>query len=147
MRLAPTLAVLSLALAGNVLAGEVGIPVLASAVTAGQRIEASNLTTKMVDEKAVYASTISQPEELAGMQATRKLAAGVPLTKLQVKPAMDVQRNSLVNLVYNAPGVQLSGSAQALEEGRVGQSIRVLNVASRATLVGVVTAPDTVEIR
>lgn len=143
----PALLALMIAASMSVWAEEVGIPVLASPVVAGQRIDASNIENKIVDGKSVFANTITDARHLEGMQATRKLAAGVPITSLQVKPVMDVQRNSVVTLTYAAPGVQLSGSAQALEEGRIGQSIKVLNPSSRTTLVGLVTGPNTVEIR
>lgn len=143
----PALLALMMTMTGAAWADEVTIPVLANPVMAGQRIDASNIASKVIDARAVFANTITQTNQLEDMQATRKLAAGIPITTLQVKPVMDVQRNALVTLVYAAPGVQLSGSAQALEEGRIGQSIKVLNPSSRATLVGLVTAPNTVEIR
>jgi flagella basal body P-ring formation protein FlgA len=143
----PALLALMMTFSGAVWAEAVAIPVLASPVAAGQRIEATNITTKTVDAKSVFANTITQTNQLEGMQATRKLAAGVAVTTLQVKPAADVQRNALVTLTYAAPGIQLSGSAQALEDGRIGQSIRVLNPSSRTTLVGLVTGPNAVEIR
>ena len=144
------IAALMMAIAGAALAVDgptVDIPVLSQPVAAGARIEPGQLVMKSVPAGNVFAGTIKDASELSGMQAARALAAGVPLTKLQVKPMADVQSGALVSLLYRAPGVELSGSGQALQAGRVGDSIKVLNPGSRATVVGVVVAANAVEVR
>lgn len=53
-----------------------------------------------------------------------------------------VRRGDMVTLVYEAPGLSLSMRARALEDGAVGQSVRLLNTSSNRTIEGVVTGPS-----
>lgn len=136
-----------LAAAAHADGATVSVPVLAQPVAANTRIDAGMIVMKDVPANSVFAGTVRDADALTGVVATRKLAAGVPLTKLQIKPASDVQMGGLVNLVFRAPGVELAGSGQALQAGRIGDSIRVLNPSSRATVVGTVIAANTVEVK
>lgn len=52
-----------------------------------------------------------------------------------------VRRGESVTLVYEAPGMSLSMRARALEDGAVGQSVRLLNTSSNRTIDAVVTGP------
>jgi flagella basal body P-ring formation protein FlgA len=52
-----------------------------------------------------------------------------------------VRRGDAVTLIYAAPGMSLSMRARALEDGAVGQSVRLLNVSSNRTIDAVVTGP------
>ncbi|MBL8546704.1 MAG: flagellar basal body P-ring formation protein FlgA [Hyphomonadaceae bacterium] len=52
-----------------------------------------------------------------------------------------VRRGDFVNLVYAMPGMSLNMRARALEDGAVGQGIRLLNTSSNRTIDAVVTGP------
>lgn len=52
-----------------------------------------------------------------------------------------IRRGESVNLVYTMPGMSLSMRARALEDGAVGQPIRLLNISSNRTIDAVVTGP------
>lgn len=52
-----------------------------------------------------------------------------------------VQRGQTVMVVYRTPGVQLTTRARALEDGAVGQTIRLTNLTSNRTVDAVVTGP------
>jgi len=52
-----------------------------------------------------------------------------------------IHRGEPVMLVYEAPGMQLSMRTRALEDGAVGQSVRLLNTVSNRTIDAVVTGP------
>jgi flagella basal body P-ring formation protein FlgA len=52
-----------------------------------------------------------------------------------------IRRGEPVTLVYNAPGMALSMRTRALEDGAIGQSVRLLNTASNRTIDAVVTGP------
>ncbi|MCP5405276.1 MAG: flagellar basal body P-ring formation protein FlgA [Pseudomonadaceae bacterium] len=125
----------------------VRVPVPVAALQPGDKIDSRDLVMKEVPAGSVFASTIQDPSVLAAMQAKRPLPAGKPVNRLHVKPQSDVSRNGAVTLVFKRPGLELVGSGQALEDARVGDSVRVLNPNSRATLVGVVVAANTVEVQ
>jgi flagella basal body P-ring formation protein FlgA len=52
-----------------------------------------------------------------------------------------VRRGDTVTLVYQAPGMSLTMRTRALEDGALGQSVRLLNTASNRTIDAVVTGP------
>ena len=52
-----------------------------------------------------------------------------------------VRRGDFVNLVYEMPGMSLNMRARALEDGAVGQGIRLVNTSSNRTIDAVVTGP------
>jgi flagella basal body P-ring formation protein FlgA len=52
-----------------------------------------------------------------------------------------IRRGDMVTLVYEAPGMSLSMRARAVEDGAIGQSIRLINTASNRTIDAVVTGP------
>ncbi|MFZ2587697.1 MAG: flagellar basal body P-ring formation chaperone FlgA [Alphaproteobacteria bacterium] len=127
-------------------AATMSIPVPTRTVAAGEKLDDAAFTLKDTDSTKVYASTVQGLDELTGMQASHPLRAGAPISRLHVKTATDVTRNSTVTVVYRKPGLELVGNGQALEDGRVGESIKVLNPESRATLVGVVVSANQVEV-
>jgi flagella basal body P-ring formation protein FlgA len=71
-----------------------------------------------------------------GMRATLPATAGG-----RTLANADVRRGESVTLVYEAPGMSLSMRTRALEDGLVGQSVRVLNTASNRTIDAIVTGP------
>ncbi len=125
---------------------EVQVPVLKQPLQRGQTITADNITMVSVPASKVYASTITSAAELTGQQTVRPLPAGEAVNKLHVRIAPLISRNQMVTLVYRKGGIELSGTAQALEDGQQGQSIRVVNPATRSTLTGTVTADGVVEM-
>jgi hypothetical protein len=76
-----------------------------------------------------------------GMRATLPAAGGGRTVADAV-----VRRGDAVTLLYQAPGVSLSMRARALEDGAVGQSVRLLNTSSNRTVEGVVTGPGAARV-
>lgn len=52
-----------------------------------------------------------------------------------------VRRGQTILLTYTVPGMTLSTRARALEDGDIGQSVRLVNLTSNRTVDAVVTAP------
>ena len=122
------------------------VPVLKQPVSRGEIIRPENVATTEVPASQVYASTVTEGEALAGMQAQRMLPAGQPLSKLHVRVPPAVARSQAVTLRYVKGGIELTGSGQALEDGALGQSIKVTNPATRTSLMGTVSAAGIVDI-
>ncbi|HVK79489.1 MAG TPA: flagellar basal body P-ring formation chaperone FlgA, partial [Verrucomicrobiae bacterium] len=70
-----------------------------------------------------------------GLRATLPAAGGRSIADAAVR------RGESVNLVYQAPGMSLNMRARALEDGAIGQSIRLQNTSSNRTIEAVVTGP------
>ncbi len=52
-----------------------------------------------------------------------------------------VRRGQMVSLVFQAPGITLATRARALEDGAIGQPIRLQAISSQQVIDAVVTAP------
>lgn len=70
-----------------------------------------------------------------GLRATLPAAGGRTIADAAIR------RGESVNLVYQAPGMSLNMRARALEDGAVGQTIRLQNTSSNRTIDAVVTGP------
>lgn len=86
------------------------------------------------------------PSEVIGMEARVTLYAGrpIPLGSL-TEPAL-VERNQLVSLVFNHGGLEIRADGRALGRGGEGETIRIMNLASRSTINGRVAGPGIVEV-
>ena len=71
-----------------------------------------------------------------GMRATLPAASGG-----RTLADTAVRRGETVLLVFEAPGIALSTRARALEDGAVGENVRLLNPTSNRTIDAIVTGP------
>jgi len=58
----------------------------------------------------------------------------------------DIAANTIINLVISGEGFVISARGKALEEGFKGDLIRVITLANRKVLEGVIRDSNTVEI-
>ena len=102
----------------------------------GQILKASDLT-KLRRPKS-EGSVITDPQAAAG------LAARLHDADL-MKPAL-VQRNDVVTIFYEAPGINLTLRGQAKDAGALGDTINVMNTQSKRMLQGVVVGAGRVTV-
>lgn len=143
---ATVLAFTALSAASFAQAAMVAVPVLKSPLQKGALITEDNLATTQLPQNQVYASTITQADQLAGLTTVRPLPAGQPINRLHVKATAAVNRNDMVDIRYTRGAVELTVKGQALEDGQIGQTIKVINPATRTTLAGTVRENGVVEI-
>ena len=88
----------------------------------------------------------SHPDEVIGLEARVTLYAGrpIPLASL-TEPAL-VERNQLVSLLFTAGGLEIRAEGRALGRGGAGETIRIMNLASRSTISGRVAGPGLVAV-
>ena len=56
-------------------------------------------------------------------------------------PDAVVHRGETVLITYSVPGVQIATRARAMEDGAVGQDIRLTNITSNRAIEATVTGP------
>jgi flagella basal body P-ring formation protein FlgA len=88
---------------------------------------------------------LSSPEDAVGLSARRLLSAGQPLMPADLGPPAVVRRNSVVPLVFARGGLMIRTDGRALGDAAPGERVRVMNLASRQTVTGTVTADGSVE--
>ena len=85
-------------------------------------------------------------DEVLGQEARVTLYAGRPIPLASLGPPALIERNQLVTLLVQRAGLEIRVDGRALARGAEGQDVRVMNLASRTTVTGVVAAPGLVVI-
>lgn len=78
--------------------------------------------------------------ELIGQEARVALYAGRPVRPGDVGPPAVIERNQVVPLMYSRGGLEIMTEGRSLDRAGIGDQVRVMNLASRATVSGRVTA-------
>jgi flagella basal body P-ring formation protein FlgA len=120
--------------------------VLSRSVKKGEILKESDLVLRQirVSRAGVYAS---QASEVVGRALKKNIAQGetIPLNSLADVPI--INKGKIVTIVARDAGLRVEARGEALEDGVLGDSIRVRNAASKAVLRAVVVAEDTVEVK
>lgn len=86
----------------------------------------------------------THPDEVIGRRTKTALGAGKPVLLRQLEPVWMVARGNPVVLVAMAGGLAVSAPAEALDDGGMGDVIRVLNKSSGREVKAVVTGRNSV---
>lgn len=119
--------------------------VLTRALNRGDVIKASDLAVER-RPKAEARDSATATIQALGLSPRRQLRAGEILRTADLVRPDIVQRNETVTLVYEVPGLMLTVRGKAVESGAKGDTIAVVNLQSKRTVQGIVSAPGHVTI-
>ncbi len=108
-------------------------------------IRASDVSIERRPKAEVGSDGISLDRAI-GMQMRHAMRAGQALRTLDLAKADLVTRDQAITLIYEAPGIYLTGRGKALEAGTKGDTVSILNLQSKRTVQGVVVGPGQVAI-
>lgn len=86
-------------------------------------------------------------QDVIGQEARVALYAGRPILIDDIGPPAVVSRNEIVPIRYEGNGISITTEGRALERGAIGDRIRLMNLASRATLFGQIMPDGSVQVR
>ncbi len=89
---------------------------------------------------------LSDIHDAIGMEARVNLYAGRPIRSGDLRAPAIVQRNEIVSLQYSHGGLLVLTEGRALDRAAEGETVRVINLASRQTVTAVATAPGLVTV-
>lgn len=116
------------------------LPVPVRDMPRGAVISEADITfARIVDGMA--ARFVDDADLVIGRQARRPLAAGEPFRAADLKAPLLMKRGATATIVLDAPGLRLTQTASALENGAAGDLIRFKNVNSGAEIRAVVISP------
>ncbi len=81
---------------------------------------------------------LSRPEDIEGLEARVVLYEGRAISVSDVGPPAIIDRNQIVTLVFSKGSLSIATEARALGRGGVGDAIRVMNLASKKSVTGIV---------
>ncbi|MBP2231141.1 flagella basal body P-ring formation protein FlgA [Azospirillum agricola] len=125
---------------------EVEMPVPTRRIRPGEVIEAVDLTTVRMPLERAGAGYVASADSLIGLSPRRQMPAGRLIHVGSVGAPIVVQRNRPVTLVYEDGPLLLAARGRALQEGGVGDVVRVMNIASSTVVTGTVTGAETVSV-
>ena len=105
------------------------------AVRAGTTLSADDLA--FLDEDAEQGFT--DPRDVIGLEARVNLYPGRPILARDVGTPTVVERNAIVPLVFSRGGLSITLEGRALSRAGAGETVRVMNLSSRNTVIGVAT--------
>jgi flagellar basal body P-ring formation protein FlgA len=124
------------------------MPAAAESVVATRTIRP--LSIVQPEDIALVASTVpgalTHADSAIGMEARVTLYAGRPIRAGDLAPPAIIDRNQIVPLVYHAGPLAILTEGRALARAAVGDTIRVMNLASRSTVTGRVREDGTVVV-
>lgn len=91
-------------------------------------------------------AVVTSRQALIGKVAKRSLPAGAPIAINAFTDPKVVSRGALAPVVLQEGGLTISGYAMALENGSVGNIVRLKNIDSGLTIAGTVQADGSVRV-
>ncbi|HRO10639.1 flagellar basal body P-ring formation chaperone FlgA [Amaricoccus sp.] len=85
-------------------------------------------------------------EEAIGREARVALYPGRPILASQLRAPALVERNAVVRMSYRSGPLRIATEGRALDRASVGEPVRVMNLASKQTVTGVVAADGSIEV-
>ncbi len=122
------------------------VPVLARPIGRGDIIAARDLVWTRVRQDAVRRDMLVDADHIIGLTPRHELSAGQMVGATDLQKPIVVTRGSLVTMVLQTGSMSLSAQGRAVEEGSVGDVIRVINTHSNLTVEGKITAPNIVTV-
>ena len=116
----------------------VAAPALAESVVATRTIRAQTVIgpEDLTLVAAELPGALSDPNAALGLEAKVAIYAGRPVLPADLGKPTLVQRNQVVALIYRSGGLAISTEGRALARGSEGDTVRVINLASRSTVTG-----------
>lgn len=114
------------------------IPVLSAKIQKGVVITEDMLASKPMPKGRLASTVVLNPEELVGLEALRPMRPNVPIYGNQLRMPPEVHRGDQVTVIFKSGTMMLKLGAKALEDGYVGDSIKVTG-ASNNTIMATIT--------
>ena len=123
------------------------VPVLARSIQRGETIRMSDLEFIKQRRSAIGRNTVVDTSRIVGKTPRRYLQTGKPIRMSDLRMPILVSRGKLVTLTLKNRHMHITAQGSALEDGAIGDVIRVTNTRSRQTVQGVVIGPSQVAMQ
>jgi flagella basal body P-ring formation protein FlgA len=106
-------------------------------------LRASDVVTERKPKAEVGSDGMAR-ERAVGMQARKSMRAGQAVKAADLGKPDLVTRDQNVTVIYEAPGLYLTGRGKALDSGTEGDVVNIVNLQSKRTIQAVVIGPGQV---
>ena len=123
------------------------IPVPTRRIDKGEVIGETDVEWVGVASDRINGQTITDIVALVGMSPRKALKAGAPVRAAEVRAPLVVEKGNPVTMVFKTPSMVLTAGGRSLDEGAVGETIRVRNDNSQLIVDAIIAAPGVVNVR
>jgi flagella basal body P-ring formation protein FlgA len=107
------------------------VVIAAKALRRGQTLDRKSIRMEERELRELPRGILTSPEQVVGKRVARSVSAGGLLLRPALQLERIVQRNQTIKVEARTDGLDLTMEARALENGVLGQMIRVENPSSR----------------
>jgi flagella basal body P-ring formation protein FlgA len=100
----------------------------------GEVLTEGDLSLSDIPLATLPASALRLRGELVGKEVLRALVPGRPVAATSVREPRAVRRGDQVLITYSGRGIDLTAPGRALQDGILGDQVRVVNLASNRTI-------------
>ncbi|CAN5197029.1 flagellar basal body P-ring formation chaperone FlgA [soil metagenome] len=123
----------------------VDAPVLVRSVERNEILKSSDVILER-RPKIEAGNDLAIRDRAVGMQVRKQMRAGQVLKAADLGKPDLVSRDQAVTLIYEVPGLYLTGRGKAVDSGTEGDVVNVVNLQSKRTVQGVVVGPGQVSV-
>lgn len=123
------------------------VPVAAAAIPPRTALNDRWVAWREIDAAPLGAAEYPARDELKGLWSKVTIPAGAVITRAKAVPMPAVVIGSEIRLISECGNVTVQTVGKALEDGVIGEKVRVMNAISGKQLKGVVTGQDMVKIQ
>ncbi len=125
----------------------VEVPTLVRAVNPGETILDDDIEMAEATESDVRGRVILQRADLIGTTPRNgPILPGKLIRFADVQKPLLIERGSSVKMTFKSGTLSIAGTGQALQNGSMGEVVRIMNTESRKVVQGLVTGPGKVEV-
>ncbi len=121
-------------------------PVPSRRLGIGHIVRERDLEWITVRASALDRNVLVEEQLIVGQAVRRPLPEGRPIRTGDVEPPLLVQRKGMVTITLETPRMKLTAQGRALEDGALGDVVRVENIQSRRTIEATVMGPNAVVV-
>jgi len=125
----------------------VAVPVLAKKLYRGDVIRKHHLEWKKIRKSKVLRQTITEAEQLIGMAAKRLIGSNRPIRLAQVRRPLLIAKGGIVTIRLNYANMSLTAQGRSLDEGSLGDVVRITNSQSKKIVEARVTGANRVRVQ
>jgi flagella basal body P-ring formation protein FlgA len=122
------------------------VPTLIRRIATGETIARDDIQWQTARADTVARNVLLDLDRIVGKEAKRPLQPDQPLRAGDIRAPIVVAKGSLVTLVVQSPSMTLTSKGKAMENGALGDSVRIQNTQSKVVVEGEVVSPGTVRV-
>ena len=122
------------------------VPVLTRVIARGDTVLAQDIAMVRMRQDQLRPALITDPGAIVGMAAKVALRANQPIANGDLQKPLAVARGAMVTLVLNYHGMALTAQGRAIDQGSLGDTVRVTNTHSNMTVEGVIDGTNRVRV-